>query len=62
MKRMVTTRWNSRYKAIRAVKTEFQGVIQALNSLTLALENLQTRGNAQIILLSTENFMSVKVK
>ena len=56
MKRLVTTRWGTRYKTIRAVKTEFQGMIQALNLLTSASENLQTRGNAYI-LLSIENFV-----
>ena len=39
MKHLVTTRWSARYEAIRAVKTGFQ----ALNSLTSASENLQTR-------------------
>ena len=56
MKHLVTTRWSARYEAIRAVKTRFQGLIQTLHSLTSASENLQTRGDAQIILLSTENF------
>ena len=52
IKRLATTR----YKTIRAVKTGFQGVIQTLDSLTPAFENLQTRGDAQIILLSIDNF------
>ena len=38
------------------MKTEIQGMIQALDSLTLASENLQTSGDTQIILLSTETF------
>ena len=40
MKRLVTTTRSSHYEAIRAVKTGFQGVIQALNSLTSAPENI----------------------
>ena len=44
MKRLVTIRWNARHEAIRAVKTGLQGVIQALDSLTPASENLQVRG------------------
>ena len=56
MKRLVRTRWNAYYEAIRAVKTVFQGVIQTLNSLTLASEYLLMRGDAQIILLSIEKF------
>ena len=56
MKRLVTTRWSVPYEAIQAVKTGFQGVTQALNSLTSTPENLQTRGDLQIILLSIENF------
>ena len=52
MKRLVTTRSSARYKPIRAVKNGFQGVIQELDSLTLASENLQTRGDAQVILIS----------
>ena len=55
MKHLVTTRWSVCYKAIRAVKIGFQGMIQALDSLTSASENLQTRVDAQIILLSVEN-------
>ena len=56
MKSLITARWSSRYEAIRAVKTRFQGLIQALDLQTSASENLQTRGDAQIILLSIENF------
>ena len=56
MKRLATTFWNAHYEAIRAVKIGFQGVIQTLDSLTSASENLQTREFAQIILLSIENF------
>ena len=52
MKRLLSTH----YKTIHAVKTEFQGVIQALDSLTSASENLQTRGYIQIISFSIENF------
>ena len=52
MKRLVTTR----YKTIRAVKTGFQGVIQSLDLLTSASENLLTKGGTQIVLLSIENF------
>ena len=59
IKRLVTTRWSVRYEAIRAVKTGFQGVIQALNSLATVSENLQTRGDAQIVLLSIENLSFV---
>ena len=56
IKRLVTTNWSACFEAIHAVKTRFQGVIQALNSLTSASENLQTREDAQIIFLSMENF------
>ena len=44
MKRLVTTCWSSHYEAIHAEKTGFQGVIQAIDSLILSSENLQTRG------------------
>ena len=56
MKRLVTTCSSARYEAVYAVRIGFQGMIQALNSLTSSSENLQTRGDAQIILLSIENF------
>ena len=56
IKCLVTTNWSARYEAIRAVKTRFQKVFQALDLLTPASENLQTRGYVQIILLSIENF------
>ena len=62
MKCLVTirARYKARYKAIRAVKTGFQGVIQGRDLLTSASEHLQMRRDAQIILLSIENisFMS----
>ena len=48
----VTIRSSARYEAIRAMKTKFQRVVKALESLNSASEYLQTRGNAQIILLS----------
>ena len=54
--RLITTRRRAPYEAIRAEKIGFQGLIQTLDSLTSASENLQPRGNAQIILLSIENF------
>ena len=53
---LVTTCWNARYEAIRAVKTRFPRVIQAFDSLISASENLQTREDAQIILLSVQKF------
>ena len=56
MKHLLITRWNARYEAVCAVKTGYQRVIQALNSLTSASGNLQTRGDAHIILLTIENF------
>ena len=56
MMRLITTCWGARYEAIRAVKTGFQGVIQRFDSLTSASENLQMSEDAQIILLSIENF------
>ena len=49
MKRLATTRWSTPGKAICAVKTGFQGVIQALDLLISASENLQMRTDAQII-------------
>ena len=55
-KSLVTIRWSVRYEAISAVKTGFQGVIQVLDSFISASENFQTSGDAQIILLSIENF------
>ena len=56
MKRFVNTRWSARYEAIRAVKTGFQEVIQSHDLLTSASENIQKRGDVQIILLSIERF------
>ena len=56
IKRLVTTRWSARYEGIHEVKTGFQGVIQAVYSLTSASKSLQTRGDAQINLLSNEDF------
>ena len=55
MTRLVTTSWSVRYEAICAVKNGFQGMIEVLDSLTLASENLQMRGGAQIISLLIEN-------
>lgn len=43
-------------KLFKQWKTGFQGVIKVLDSLTSASENLQMRGDTQIILLSIENF------
>ena len=56
LKNLITTHWSARYETIRAVKTRFQGMIQALESITWASENLQAGEDARIILLSIENF------
>ena len=56
MKHLVTIRWSTCNEAIRAVKTGFQGVIQALDSLTSPSEDFQTREDSKIILILIENF------
>ena len=41
---LVTTGWNTRNETLRVVKTRFQVMIQAFDSLTSASGNLQTKG------------------
>nr|XP_033788702.1 zinc finger MYM-type protein 1-like [Geotrypetes seraphini] len=56
VKRLSQTRWSAHYKAVHAIKTNFEKLMSTLEALCDSKENVDTRGSAQILLSAVCDF------
>ena len=50
LKRLVGTRWNARYNAVKPISENYDSYIEASEALCDPTENVETRGAAQTFL------------